>query len=288
MHIVEGKENEISGRVLMWIGIALLVDAILFFLLGQEIALDFLGGYLIELSLSVDNLFVFLSIFTSFGVPEQLRHRALKYGIIGAAVLRMVFILLGAAVVSRFGWILYFFGGILIWNGIKMLGEKKTKESDMKSGAEMRLIRKVIPVTDEFYGSRFFIKKEAGGIGGQMRRYATPLFAVLIIVEVSDIIFAIDSVPAVFSVTTNPLIVYSSNLLAILGLRQMYFGLEKIARRFAYVKYGISLILIFTGIKLLGELFHQSISTEFSIIFICCTLFFSMAVSMLSTKKGSE
>lgn len=287
MHIVEGKENEISGRVRMWIGIALLVDAILFFLQGREIALDFLGGYLIELSLSVDNLFVFLSIFTAFGVPEQLRHRALKYGIIGAAVLRMVFIFLGAAVVSRFGWILYFFGGILIWNGIKMLGEKKTEVSDVKNGVGMRLIRKIIPVTDDFCGSNFFVKKEIGEKGGQMRRYATPLFAVLIIVEVSDIIFAIDSVPAVFSVTTNPMIVYSSNLLAILGLRQMYFGLEKISRRFAYVKYGISLILTFTGIKLLGEIFHQSISTGFSIVFICCTLLLSILVSMLSTKKGS-
>ncbi|MBQ9767930.1 MAG: TerC/Alx family metal homeostasis membrane protein [Lachnospiraceae bacterium] len=270
----------------MWVGIALLVDLILFFTLGQDVALDFLGGYLIELSLSVDNLFVFLSIFTSFGVPEKLRHRVLRYGIIGAALLRMAFILLGAAVVSRFGWILYLFGGILIWNGIKMLREKKEEETDAKHNPGMRLVRKILPMAEEFCGPRFFIKRE--GKDGKQHLFATPLFAVLVVVELSDIIFAIDSVPAVFSVTTNPLIVYSSNLLAILGLRQMYFGLEGLAKRFVYVKYGIAAVLFFTGFKLLAELFHRSVSTGFSIAFIGSALLFSMLLSMKVTKNRSE
>lgn len=270
----------------MWIGIALVLNLILFFVYGKEIALDFLGGYLIELSLSVDNLFVFLSIFTSFGVPEKLRHRVLHYGIIGAAVLRMAFILLGAAVVSRFGWILYFFGGILIWNGIKMLREQKETVGDMKNSWGMRLVRKVMPVTEEFCGPRFFVKKK--GKRGKQRLFATPLFAVLVVIELSDIIFAIDSVPAVFSVTTNPLLVYSSNLLAVLGLRQMYFGLEGLAKRFIYVKYGVAAVLLFTGAKLLAEMFRLSISTGFSILFIGGVLLFSMLLSVKVTKNKSE
>lgn len=270
----------------MWIVIALFVDLLLFLTAGQEIALDFLGGYLIELSLSADNLFVFLSIFTSFGVPERLRHRVLRYGIIGAAFLRMIFILFGAAVVSRFGWILYFFGAILIWNGLKMLREQQEELPDRKNSLGLRLVKKIVPVTEEYSGVHFFIKKEAAN--GRKRWYATPLFVVLVVIELSDIIFAIDSVPAVFSVTTNPLLVYSSNLLAVLGLRQLYFGLEKLAKRFLYVKYGISLVLMFTGAKLIAELFQLSISTGTSIVFICLALGLSMFFSVIATKKGSE
>jgi len=270
----------------MWVGIALLVDLILFWTFGQEIALDFLGGYLIELSLSVDNLFVFLSIFTSFGVPDRLRHRVLRYGIIGAAVLRMAFVLLGATVVSRFGWILYLFGGVLIWNGIKMLRQPKKEEMGGKHNPGMRLVRKFIPVTEEFCGPHFFVKLEEKD--GKKRLFATPLFAVLVVIEFSDIIFAIDSVPAVFSVTINPLIVYSSNLLAILGLRQMYFGLERLEKRFIYVKYGIASVLFFTGFKLLAELFHWSVSTGISIIFIGSALLLSMLFSVKMTKNRSE
>ena len=271
----------------MWVVVALFVDFILFLLWGQDVALDFLGGYLIELSLSVDNLFVFLSIFTSFGVPERFRHRVLRYGIFGAAVLRMIFILVGAAVVTRFSWILYLFGGVLIWNGIKMLHEKKEASYDINQNPAFLLVRKIFPVTEDFCGACFFVKRKEGGDTGKRRRYATPLFVVLVVIELSDIVFAIDSVPAVFSVTTNPFIVYSSNLLAILGLRQMYFGLEKIANRFVYVKYGIAAVLMFTGMKLLGELFHKTVSVGVSIGFICASLLLSVFVSLCATKKGS-
>lgn len=271
----------------MWIIVALVVDLCLYLTAGQDIALDFLGGYLIELSLSVDNLFVFLSIFTAFAVPEQLRHRVLHYGILGAAVLRLVFILCGTAVVSRFEWILYFFGVILVVNGVKMLVTQKEQEKDIGTSFGMRLVRRFVPVTEDFCGACFFVKGRKQGSSGKKCRYATPLFVVLVVVEVSDIIFAIDSVPAVFSVTTNPVIVYTSNLLAILGLRQMYFGLEKLAKRFIYVKYGIASVLIFTGLKLFAAMFDRTVSTAGSICFILIALSASMVASLFATKKGS-
>lgn len=267
----------------MWVGIALLVEIILYCLMGEKVALDFIGAYLIELSLSIDNLFVFLSIFRTFGVEERHRHRILKFGIIGAAILRMLFVILGAAVIDRYQWVLYIFGFILFGNGIKMLTRKEIDEGEKQGGIGMDFIRRIIPVTKEWKGERFFVREEnkAGG----KRWYATPLFAVLVIVEVTDIIFAIDSVPAVFSVTGNPFIVYSSNLLAILGLRQMYFVLEKIVERFAYVKYGIALILMFTGTKLLGAMFGCQISTGVSVAVLGVTMLLSIVISIILTKK---
>lgn len=270
----------------MWILIALVADIFLYVFAGQDVALDFLGGYLIELSLSVDNLFVFLSIFTSFGVPEQLRHRVLHYGIIGAAVLRFVFICFGVAMVSRFEWILYVFGAILMVNGVKMFLPQDTREKGIETSWGMRLVRKFVPVTENFCGTCFFIKKKKKETAKKKSRYATPLFVVLVVVELSDIIFAIDSVPAVFSVTTNPLIVYTSNLLAVLGLRQMYFGLERLAKRFVYVKYGVATVLIFTGIKLVATMFGRTISTFGSICFILVALSACMFASLFATKKG--
>lgn len=271
----------------MWILIAMVADLVLYVVAGHDVALDFLGGYLIELSLSVDNLFVFLSIFTTFGVPEQLRHRVLHYGIIGAAVLRFVFICFGVAMVSRFEWILYVFGAVLVLNGVKMLMSQDTPEKGVETSWGMRLVRKFIPVTENFCGTCFFIKKKKKETDKRMCRYATPLFVVLVVVELSDIIFAIDSVPAVFSVTTNPMIVYISNLLAVLGLRQMYFGLEKLAKRFIYVKYGVATVLIFTGIKLVATLFGRTIPTFGSICFILFALSACMFASLFATKKGN-
>lgn len=277
----------------MWIVVALVTDLCLYLFAGHDIALDFLGGYLIELSLSVDNLFVFLTIFTSFGVPEQFRHRVLHYGIIGAAVLRLVFILFGVAVVSRFEWILYLFGVVLVINGVKMFFSQEEKEGNKENSWGMRLVRKFVPITEEFHGNCFFVLKEKNSVKRKREnktkkcRYATPLFVALVVVELSDIIFAIDSVPAVFSVTTNPVIVYTSNLLAILGLRQMYFGLEKLANRFIYVKYGIATVLVFTGIKLVAEMFDRTISTAGSICFILIALSACMLASLFATKKGS-
>lgn len=271
----------------MWIIIALLVDIGISCTAGQRVATEFLGGYLIELSLSVDNLFVFLSIFTAFSVPEQLRHRVLHYGILGAAVLRMIFVLCGAAVISCFEWVLYLFGAVLVINGVKTILPVKKGENGVSVVWGRKLVGKFMPVTDEFCGTCFFVRKAESETEKKKRRYATPLFVVLVVVELSDILFAVDSVPAVFSVTTNPWIVYTSNVLAVLGLRQLYFGLETIANRFVYVKYGISAVLIFTGIKLLMKVVSLEVPTSVSIVFVLVVLVGSMVVSVLFTKKRS-
>ena len=215
------KLNEIRHSVKwvgFWIGMAAICCGIIWAMLGSKSGLEFAAGYLIELSLSVDNLFVFMSIFLSFGILEKVQHRVLNWGIIGAIVLRFLFIFFGLKIVNSFSWILYIFGAILIINGIKMMIGKE-EEKDPSDSRIIKGVSRVLPMTDHFEGDRFMVKKNG-------RHLFTPLFAVLCLVECSDIIFAIDSVPAVFSVSTNLLIVYSSNIFAILGLRQMYFVLE--------------------------------------------------------------
>lgn len=269
--------------VLMWIGIALLCGTGIYLRWGTPHALEFFGGYLIELSLSMDNLFVFLSIFTAFGIPEHARHRVLHWGILGAIVLRLAFILAGVAVVGRFSWVLYFFGALLVLNGVRMLRQEET-ENAVQDSVLMRLIRRVIPMTDHFAGEKFFVRERRGRRKRMLWR-ATPLFGVLLLIECSDIIFAIDSVPAVFSVSTNPLIVYSSNILAILGLRQLYFVLEYMAGQFQYVRYGAAVILMFTGVKMLAVLVDVHLSTSFSIAFIFAILAVSVSLSAWASQR---
>lgn len=269
--------------VLMWVAIALLVCAGVYQVLGADLALEFLGGYLIELSLSMDNLFVFMSIFTAFGIAEHAQHRVLHWGIIGAIVLRLLFILLGVAIVEKFEWVLYLFGVLLLINGVKMFRGEDEEKDETKSPI-MRAIRAVIPMTDRFVGEKFFVR-EPSKKTGKLVLHATPLFGVLLMIEFSDIIFAIDSVPAVFSVSTHTFIVYSSNILAILGLRQLYFVLEYMAERFQYVRYGVAIILLFTGLKLLVVLFGIHISTVVSIAVIFSVLIGSVVASMLLTGR---
>lgn len=272
--------------VLLWIGIALLCGAAVARLWDTSRALEFFGGYLIELSLSMDNLFVFLAIFTAFGIPEHARHRVLHWGILGAVVLRLAFILAGVAVVERFSWVLYFFGALLICNGVRMLRQDEENGS-ARDGILMKMIRRVIPMTDHFAGEKFFVR-EGRGRGGKRVWRATPLLGVLILIECSDIIFAIDSVPAVFSISTDPLIVYSSNILAILGLRQLYFVLEYMAGQFQYVRFGAAIILMFTGVKMLAVLFGVYLSNALSIAFILAVLALSVSLSAWATRRQSR
>ncbi|MCQ4636860.1 TerC/Alx family metal homeostasis membrane protein [Anaerovorax odorimutans] len=262
--------------VIFWMGLAILFNLGIWYFLGQQKALEFLGGYLIELSLSVDNLFVFITIFMSYGIRERAQHRVLGYGIAGAVVLRFIFIFFGVKIVTMFEWVLYVFGAILIINGIKMF--KKDKERDPHESPVVRGIAKVLPMTKEFEGDRFTIRKDG-------KRLFTPLFAVLCLIEFSDILFAIDSVPAVFSVSTDLLIVYTSNIFAILGLRQLYFVLEHLHERFAYVKYGVAVILMFTGVKLGGLMFGLHISIPISIGVILVVLISSVIVSVIVSKR---
>ena len=266
--------------VLFWMGLAILFNIGVFIFEGQTKALQFLGGYMIELSLSVDNLFLFLILFTSFGVKPQHQRRVLNYGIIGAIVLRLIFILLGIKVVNSIHWILYIFGVILIFSGFKMMFGHE-KEKDYNDSKVLKLVGKIIPVTDKMQGEKFFIRQNK-------RLFATPLFAILILIEFSDILFAIDSIPAIFSISTDPFIVYTSNIFAILGLRSLYFVLCALQERFKYVKYGVALILMFTGIKLGILFFNLEIPIVASLITIFAILISSVLVSVFVSKKEEK
>lgn len=256
--------------------IALIVNVLIWYFMGSEKALQFLGGYIIELSLSVDNLFLFLLIFSSFGIAAKYQTKVLNYGILGAIVLRLIFIVLGITVVSKFHWILYVFGLLIIISGLKIIVNKE-KEASFDENRLLKLLKRFIPVTSELHGERFFVK-----LGNVL--HATPLFAILFLIEGSDIIFAIDSIPAIFAITTDPFIVYTSNILAILGLRNLYFLLEKLHSTFEYVKYGVGFVLLFTGLKLAIS-FKYHISVGASIFIIVAILGISVLFSIIVNKR---
>lgn len=248
-HKVSVKEAGIWS--LVWVSLALLFNGGLYYYLnstvGPEIAsqksLEFLSGYLIEKALSIDNVFVFLLIFTAFQVPQQYQRRVLIYGVLGAIIMRAIMISAGAWVVSEFSWILYVFGAFLLFTGIKML-VAVDEEPDVANNPILKLARKHLRVTDEDHGEKFFVRKNG-------LRYVTPLFLVLILIEVTDLIFAVDSIPAIFAITTDPFIVFTSNMFAILGLRALYFLLVDVADRFHLLKYGLAMVLTFIGVKML-------------------------------------
>ncbi len=265
--------------VFFWIGLALLFNAGIYYFEGKEKALEFLGGFVIEKSLSVDNLFLFIMVFSSFGIKQQYQRRILNYGIAGALVLRLIFVLLGVTIVNMFHWVLYIFGAILLISGIRMLYKKEN--NNLKDSKIIKLLGKIIPVTDSLEGDRFFVRKNK-------ILYATPLFAVLILIEFTDIIFAVDSIPAIFSVTTDPFIVYTSNIFAIMGLRSMYFVLGNLHENFKLVKYGVALILSFTGIKLLLLMFHIKIPIELSLAVILSILILSILFSIVFKTKTRQ
>lgn len=263
--------------VAFWIGLALCFNAGIYFFMGKEKALEFLGGYVIEQSLSIDNLFLFIMVFTSFGIKLEYQRRVLNYGIIGAIILRFIFIVLGIKVVNSFSWVLYIFGAVLIVSGIKMM-YKQEEQDDFQDSKIIKVLGRIIPVTDKLEGNKFFVRKNKVF-------HVTPLFAILILIEFTDILFAVDSIPAIFSITTDPFIVYTSNIFAILGLRNLYFVLGQLHEKFKYVKYGVAAILIFTGIKLLILIFDIHIPTEWSLAIIFFILAISVAVSIIYTKE---
>ena len=258
------KSHEIRFRealtwTLVWVGLALAFNAGVYFYLGKAKALEFLTGYLIEESLSVDNLFVFIMIFSYFRVPRMHQPKILKWGIIGALVMRAFFILLGIELIERFHWLVYIFGAVLIYTGIKMAfgGEEQIEP---EKNLMVRLLRKFMPITKRNVGDKFFIKRR--GILA-----ATPLFLTLLVVETSDLIFAVDSIPAVLAVTRDPFIVYSSNVFAIMGLRSLYYLLSHVIEMFVYLKLGVSCILAFVGAKmLLADLVEIPLSVSLGVI----------------------
>ncbi len=256
--------------------VALMVNIAIWYYMGSEKALEFLGGYIIELSLSVDNLFLFLLIFSSFGIKPNYQKRILNYGIIGAIILRLIFVVLGIAIVNSFKWVLYVFGVLLIVSGLKIILNKE-EDVSFENSKLIKLLKKMIPVTKELHEEKFFVR-----INNVL--HATPLFALLFLIEGSDLLFAIDSIPAIFAITTNPFIIYTSNILAILGLRNLYFLLEKLHSTFEYVKYGVGVIIIFTGIKL-GISFKYHIPVGASILIIVSILVISVLISISINKK---
>ena len=237
--------REALGWSAVWVTLALLFNAGVYRFLGHQSGLEFLTGYLIELALSVDNLFVFLVIFSYFAVPTQLRHRVLFWGILGAMIMRVAFILAGAALLAAFHWIDYVFGAFLIVTGIKILLQKESEVHPEKN-LVLRLVRRFLPVTKEYHGSRFFVRESA-------KLFATPLLMVLLVLETTDVVFAVDSIPAIFGITRDPFIVYTSNIFAILGLRSLFFLLAGMMDRFHYLPVVLGLVLAFVGLKMVLE-----------------------------------
>jgi tellurite resistance protein TerC len=228
-----------------WIGLGLSFGIVVLFWMGPEKAVEYYSGYLIEESLSIDNVFVFSLVFTAFAIPKHLQYRVLFWGVIGALFMRLAMILIGAALIERFDWILLVFGGFLVFTGIRMwLSTRSEEEPDPAANPIVRFARRRLPFTDRLDGQRFWTRIEG-------RRVATPLLLALVVVEVSDLVFAVDSIPAVFAVTRDPFIVYTSNAFAILGLRSLYFFLADLKDRFRYLTHGLSIVLVFVGFKLL-------------------------------------
>lgn len=262
-----------------WISLALMFNLAIYFWKGPKVALQFLTGYLIEQSLSIDNLFVFLLIFSYFNVPSVYQHKVLFWGILGAIIMRVIFILAGIALIEKFHWIIYLFGGFLILSGVK-LAFQKDKEIHPEKNPVLRLFRRFIPFTQDYHGGRFFVNKG--------KKYlATPLFVVLIVVETTDVMFALDSIPAVLAVTRDPFIVYTSNVFAILGLRAIYFALAGIMRLFHYLHYGLSLILVFVGLKMLLSGFYE-MPVEIALGVIAGVLAVSVIASVFKPQKEEE
>ena len=261
--------KEAATWSLVWVSLALLFNGGLWWYLngtaGPEIAnqkaLEFFSGYLIEKALSVDNVFVFLLIFGAFQVPMQYQRRVLIYGVLGAIVMRAVMIMAGAWVVSEFSWVLYLFGAFLLVTGFRMLVAADA-EPDVANNPVLRFARRHLRVADGDHGERFFVNK--GGL-----RYVTPLFLVLILIEVTDLVFAVDSIPAIFAITTDPFIVFTSNLFAIMGLRALYFLLVDVADRFHLLKYGLAMVLVFIGAKMLVmPWFHVPVEASLLVVFV--------------------
>lgn len=277
-HVI--KFREALGWSAAWILLAASFAVLVYFWHGRGATLDFVTGYLIEQSLSVDNLFVFLLIFRYFRVPAQHQHKVLSWGIVGALAMRGVFILLGVSLIHRFAWITYVFGAFLVYTGIQLFRHKEMQVNP-EGNLLIRAFRRWVPVTPDFVEGKFLVRRKG--------LYATPLLIVLLVVETTDLLFAVDSIPAVLAITTDPFIVYTSNVFAILGLRSMYFALAGMMEAFHYLHYGLSVILVFIGAKMLLAEFYP-IGTHVALAVVIGVLAISIAASVLhpSGKKKAE
>jgi tellurite resistance protein TerC len=273
-HVVKFREALLWSA--LWIALAAIFAVIVYFWHGRVPALEFVTGYVIELSLSVDNLFVFLLIFRYFQVPTVHQHKVLFWGILGALVMRAIFILAGVGLIRQFHWIIYVFGALLVYSGIKLFRQENAEIHPEKNPL-LRLFRRWIPVTKDYEGAKFFVRRPG--------LYATPLFVVLLVVETTDVLFAVDSIPAILAITLDAFIVYTSNVFAILGLRSMYFALAGMMELFHYLHYGLSLVLIFVGGKMLVSHYYQ-VPTELALGIVAGILIISVVASMLHPRKA--
>lgn len=263
----------------VWITLAMIFNLFIYYYFNEEKAIEFFTGYLIEKSLSVDNIFVIILIFSYFQVPQEYQHKVLFWGILGALVMRIIFILSGIELIHRFHWLVYIFGGFLIFTGIRMITSGDSK-IDPEKNPLIKLARRMFSVTQGFEGDKFFVKREA-------KTWATPLFLVVILIEATDLIFAVDSIPAILAISEDPFIVYTSNVFAILGLRSLYFALSGIEKYFHYLKFGLSAILVFVGVKMCIVDFYK-IPVSISLIVIVFVLVISMLASVFFPKKEAK
>jgi len=260
----------------VWVMLAMVFAFLVFRYQGSQRGLEFLTGYLIELSLSVDNLFVFILIFSFFKVPSKYQHRVLFWGVLGALIMRLTMIFVGAALLNRFGWIIYIFGGFLVYTGIKMF-KQEDSEIHPEDNPVVKLVTRFLPITDRYESKHFFTKLNG-------KRAGTLLLLVLVVVEVTDLIFAVDSIPAIFAVTTNTFIVYTSNVFAILGLRSMYFLLAGVIDKFHYLRVGLAIVLTFIGLKMLVVAVGIHIPIWASLVFVAVVLIGAVAASLVFSK----
>ncbi len=262
----------------VWILLALIFNAFILFEFGKTKALEFLTGYVIEYSLSVDNIFVFILIFSYFAVKPQYQHKILFWGILGALVMRGIFIFAGVTLINRFHWVVLIFGGFLVFSGLKMLFQKETTSVSPEKNALVRLFRRLLPVTEMLHDDKLIVRLDK-------KFYATPLFLVLLVIESTDLIFAVDSIPAILAISKDSFIVYTSNIFAILGLRSLYFAVSGIMGYFRFLKTGLALVLSFVGIKMLASYFHLEIPILVSLSIIVSILVISILASVLIKEK---
>jgi len=270
------KSHEVSVKealiwTFVWIFLAMIFNVIIYFWRGQQQALEYFTGYLVEKALSVDNIFVFIMIFTYFQIPAKYQHKVLFWGIIGALIMRVIFIFAGVALLEKFHFTIYFFGALLIFTGIKMFNHSNSK-IDPDKNPVLKFFKKFMPVTQILYEDKFFVRIDG-------RQYATPLFLVLILIETTDLVFAVDSIPAILAITQDQFIVYTSNVFAILGLRSLYFALAGVVHRFWLLSYGLAIVLIFVGIKMILIDFYK-IPIEWSLLFIATIISGSIFLSL--------
>jgi len=275
-HVVSVREAAIWSGI--WVSLGLAFGVIVWAVYGAQAGGEYFAGYLIEKSLAVDNVFVFALIFTAFAVPAKYQHRVLFYGVLGALVFRAVFIAGGVVLLDRFHWVLYVFGAFLVLTGIKMLRQRR-QHADPMNSRTLRVVRRVLPTTEEYHGQRFWVRQGT-------RWVATPLFVVLVLVEVTDIVFAVDSIPAILAVTQEPFLVFTSNAFAILGLRAMYFLLADLMHRFIYLKVGLAAILVFVGAKML-VLDVVKVPTFASLTVIAACITIAVIASLRATSADS-